>query len=420
MTRRAPARWLGAVVVALLCGHPLSAAAQDEAAAFFDDGVVHEIRLMVNSRDWQTLKAAYDTDQYYPADLEWRGMSVANVGIRSRGNGSRSGVKPGLRVDVNRYAAGQAFLGLRSFVLRNNVQDASQLRERVSMRLFTRLGLPAPREAHARLYVNHAFVGLYTIVESIDRDFLRQWYDDSDGYLYDYDYGPDDAPYYFEDRGTDGDRYVPRPFKPETHDGNPRPDVIQRLVAAINSPGAAFRQVIDDFIDLSTFVRVVAAEVFLGEKDGILGEWGMNNFYLYRESASTRFTIVPWDKSQTFPDGPHDSIWRDITGRPAESRNRLMERILEHADLRETYLGALAAVSASAAARDGGDDSDDRGWLEREVDRIHEQIAASVHADSLKPHTNEEFDAAIRDVRLFARERAGAVNAELDRARERR
>ena len=40
------------------------------------------------------------------------------------------------------------------------------------MALFARLGLPAPREAHTRLYVNGEYAGLYSIVEAVDKVFL--------------------------------------------------------------------------------------------------------------------------------------------------------------------------------------------------------------------------------------------------------
>ena len=113
---------------------------------------------------------------------------MPNVGIRSRGNGSRSGFKPGLRVDIDRYSSTQKFLGMKSFVLRNNTQDPSQLHEWLSMLFFRRMGLPASREAFARLFVNNQYAGLYTIVESVDKSFLTRQFGEDEGYLFDYDY----------------------------------------------------------------------------------------------------------------------------------------------------------------------------------------------------------------------------------------
>ena len=72
---------------------------------------------------------------------------MRNSGVRSRGLGSRSGTKPGLRVDFDRYSSNQTFLGLKSLVLDNLTQDESGVKESVTMRLFARLGVPAPRES---------------------------------------------------------------------------------------------------------------------------------------------------------------------------------------------------------------------------------------------------------------------------------
>src|SRR3954470_23440278 len=114
---------------------PLAAAAQtpvatpDPADVFFNDNVLHEVRLTVNTKDWTSLKVHFLENTYYPADLRWQDQVIRGVGIRSRGTGSRSDVKPGLRVDFDRYAADQKFLGLKSFIFRNQTQDASNLRE---------------------------------------------------------------------------------------------------------------------------------------------------------------------------------------------------------------------------------------------------------------------------------------------------
>src|SRR5258708_39136641 len=149
--------------VASFAQTPTPTPAPDPAAPLFDDSVLHDIYLAINSRDWAALKQHYLDNTYYPCDFRWNDQVVRNIGVRSRGAGSRSGVKPGLRVDFNRYTTGQEFLGLKSFVLRNNTQDPSGMRERLSMLFFRRMGVKAVREAHARLFINNAYAGLYTI-----------------------------------------------------------------------------------------------------------------------------------------------------------------------------------------------------------------------------------------------------------------
>src|SRR5262249_59800332 len=84
------------VVVAVLVALPRPTVAQprDPADALFNDQVLHEIRLSVNSRDWQTLKDHWQEDAKYPADFRWNDQVVRNVSIKSHGGGRRRPNKP--------------------------------------------------------------------------------------------------------------------------------------------------------------------------------------------------------------------------------------------------------------------------------------------------------------------------------------
>jgi spore coat protein CotH len=102
--------------------------AVDPSDSFFDDTVLHDVRLAINGRDLESLHVNFLSNEYYPVNFAWRDKSMPGVGIRSRGTGSRSGVKPGLRIDFDRYATDQKFLGLKSVIFRNQTQDPSHLR----------------------------------------------------------------------------------------------------------------------------------------------------------------------------------------------------------------------------------------------------------------------------------------------------
>jgi spore coat protein H len=388
------------------------------ADAFFDDSLVRDISLTINSRDWQALQDHYLDDTYYPCDFRWQDQVVRNVGIRSRGNGSRSGVKPGLRVDFDRYTANQSFLGLKSFVLRNNTQDASNMHERLSMLLFHRMDIPASREAHVRLFINNANAGLYTLVESIDKDFLKRTFNENDGYLYKYDYPANSAPYYFEDRGPQATAYVPLPFKPETHETDPRPEFLVDLVQTINQTGeAAFRSTMTAYVDLAKFVRVIAVERFLADQDGLLSDYGgMNNFYFYRFQNLKQFAFIEWDKSEAFKGGVDSSIFHNITDVPPTQQNRLLSRALAYQDLSNLYLDTLLECVRSANAVDAGS-PDQRGWLEREIEREYNQIKTPALSDPKKNFTNEEFEQAVRELTAFAQQRGASVTRQVTAVR---
>src|SRR5262252_7348769 len=391
---------VAASTAAALAQTPAPAAA-DPADRFFDDTVVHEIKLACNTRDWESLKQHYLDDTYYICDFRWNDQVVRNIGIRSRGTGSRSGVKPGLRVDFDRYTTDQKFLGLKSVILRNNTQDPSGLRERLSMLIFRRMGVKAEREAHARLYVNNVYVGLYTIVESIDKVWLTKNYGENDGYLYEYKF--DNAapePFVFKYIGSDPALYVPVPFKPETHESAPRPEEFERFIWTVDSVGdALWRRSMEQFLDVKGFITHLAIENFLAEEDGITGDYGPNNFYMYRFENKDVFSFIPWDKSNTFWETSY-WIFRNIRNGEPDHRNQLVLRALTYDDLRDAYLNTLL---------ESADSAEQEGWLEARVAEFYDLIKAAATSDTTKPFTNDQFEAAIGDLRTFARERGGVV-----------
>src|SRR4029077_20895744 len=128
------------LVVLALAGAAAPAEAQTS-DDLFDASTLQELRLIISSRDLQTLRADFAANTYSPADLQWRDLKVRNVAVRSRGSGSRSGTKLGLQLDFNRYSTSQQFLGMKSLVLDNLVQDPAMVRERVSMAFYEHMGM---------------------------------------------------------------------------------------------------------------------------------------------------------------------------------------------------------------------------------------------------------------------------------------
>ena len=382
----------------------------DPAAAFFDDSTVQSIYLQINSKDWSTLRTNYLDNTYYPCDFKWNSTTVRNIGIRSRGTGSRNPTKPGLRVDFDRYTDKQTFLGLKSFILRNQTQDASNMHERISMLLFARLGVKTMREAFVKLYINNVYSGLYSIVESVDKTFLAKNFDDGEGHLFKYDYNPDDQAWWFTDKGSDPSAYVPHPFKPETHEDDPEPEKIVEFVKIVTSDSdAVWRSNLDPYIDWDNFLRHIAIENVLADQDGFNGDYGINNFYWYRKHNTKKFVWIPWDKSEAFKNGASQTIWHNFLDGVRERRNQLSQRAMTEPDLQAKYLDLLIEVANSLAQLDPANPSDTRGWMEREIDREYAQIKDLVYNDAEKPFTNQQFEDEVVRLKEFARARKDYV-----------
>ena len=418
-------------VVTLVVGLPFVGAAQttptpvvDPADPFFDDSVLHDVYLTINPKDWQTLQIHYMENDYYTCNIQVGSIKLQDIAIRSRGTGSRNPTKPGLRVDFDRNVTGQKFLGLKSFILRNNTQDASSMHERISMQLFRRIGLPAPREAHTRLWVNNGYAGMYLIVESVDKTFLQKHFNEDNGDLYKYDYNADDKPYYLEDRGRDPALYVPHPFKPETNESHPRSDIIADWIRVINEGRSpeVFRQLIEPYLgDLSMFVKHIAVEAFLGDQDGFNGNYGTNNFYLYRFDNKSLLQFIAWDKSEAFKDGPEFPIYHNINDIGVQYRNRLTTAVLSIPAMNNLYLDTLLDCAKSITemlAATPGTPADTRGWMEREIEKEYMQIKDGVYSDPDTPFKPEQFEAEVNSLRNFAKKRADFVRTQVTAARQ--
>jgi spore coat protein CotH len=391
--------------VFLSTGSAAAAATQDD---FFNDSTLQEVRIVISSRDWQTLKDNFGDDRYYPADLTWNGVTARNVGIRSRGRATRNGNKPGLRVDINRYVSNQEFLGLKAFSLDNMYSDSSLVRETVTMRMFAKMGLPAPREAHARLYINNEYAGAYVVIESLDRTFVTRVFGaeegnvESGGYLLEYEWL---YPYRWEYLGAGLEAYAGL-FKPQTRETDSVVNIygpVEDMIRTINeSSDENFAVSVGRFLDLGLFMKHMAVESFMVEWDGITGFAGTNNFSLYR-FRNGRSQFIPKDKdaSLAFVDMP--ATYRFDT-------NVLVARAMQVPEFRQAYIDALKQCMA-LAAEPAVDDS--RGWLEREVERQASLVKPAIAADPVYPYSLDEFAAVIESLIDFAQRRASYVSCDV-------
>jgi spore coat protein CotH len=377
-------------------------AAAQTATELFDPTVMQEIRLSVNSRDLRALHEKYLDNTYYTADLTWKNIKVRNVGIRSRGQGSRNPTKLGLRVDMSRYTTGQTFVGLGAIVLDNLWQDDSLIRERLAFTFFDRLGLGAPRESYCRLFINNEYQGLYTITEEIDGPFAQRVTGETGGTVFEFHYSSA-----LQWRGEDLggiEAYKPL-FEARTHELDADTILytpIQQLFREVNGPDdAVWRDRVEQYIDLNGFMTYIGIEQFTAENDGILGFAGMNNFYLYRSPNTTKHRLFVWDKDQSF-------LFIDSPIATTDA-NVLFSRAMAYPDLRETYLQTIEQCARISQTDD---------FLVLEVDRLAGLVFDAARADTRKQFSNDRFDEAVQFLREFAAGRPRQVLDEVARIRK--
>jgi spore coat protein H len=350
-------------------------------APIFDPSVLHEVRIVMDPVDWDSLRENFRSNQYYAANLTIDGKLAEQVGIRSRGDGSRDQQKPGLKVDFNKYVRSQELYGYKTLVIDNVLQDSTMIRERLAYAVYEAMGIPAPQIAHARLTVNDEYQGLYALIEPISKPFLKNRLGEESGNLFDYEYS---FAWDFSFLGEDPESYIPEPFDPETNEDKIDAAALIDFVRTANeAPAEGFAEAMAPYLDVDKFLTYVATENALAEQDGFVGNFGVNNFYLYQYGDTTKFVFIPWDKDTAFTAAQwpiqfnleSNVLTRKLTADPARMR---------------VYTQAVARAAQTAM---------NARYLGPRLEAAYRQIREATLTDTKKPWTNEEFEQGVEGLR---------------------
>ena len=280
--------------VALLLAGVAPAAPQgrsDDSDAYFARGPIHELRLVVSLQAEAALRES--PRSYAPVVVEIDGKArLLGGGVKLKGAaGSYQewDQRPALTIKLDKFDGQDLFHGLEKFHLNNSVQDESLLSEWLSSELFRECGLPATRVAHARVKLNERDMGVYVLKEGFDKRFLRRWFKDDEGNLYDGGFCMDVDEDLELDSGSGGEE---------------RAD-LKALARAATEPDLQKRwKDLPELLDIERFTRHVALEAMIGHWDGYA--WNRNNYRLYFEPGA-KAVYLPHGMDQCFQD-PNASV----------------------------------------------------------------------------------------------------------------
>ena len=379
------------VLTLLLTGFPAEGLAADP---IFRQALLHECELDLDPADWAALRATFTTNQYYAANLTVDGETIRQVGIRSRGSGSRSGEKPGLKVDINKYVADQEFHGYKILVLDNVIQDPSEMREVLAYAVFEAAGIAAPQIAFCRLTINNEYWGLYTLVEPVSKPLLKARFGEESGTLFDYTYSGE---YRFEYRGDDTGAYVPAPFEPQTNQNKIDSGLVEFIRAVSLTPESGYAEAMEAFIDVRRFLTYVAVENACAEDDGMVGRVGLNNFYLYQYGGQQKFVFIPWDKDSSF----QTAQWPVQQGMDT---NELTRRLMLDPDMKSYYESEVKRIATTFVTT---------GFLGSRIEQFARMIRAGVAGDEHKLFTLDDFEESVASLLEIVAVRGADVSAQV-------
>jgi spore coat protein H len=249
------------------------------------------------------------TPIYVPVDLTFDGETFRHVGFRLKGNSSlvstwqRGAEKVPFRLNTDALEdsypeiANQTFFGFPNLGFSNNILDSSYLRAKVVTDLMREAGLPAPRTAFMRVYLDRGagstYLGLYTMVEIPDEPLLDTVFGSSAGNLY-------------KPHGTGGrwTVFVAGDFPKRTNAADQDWTDVEDAIAVLNDATTdrdVWRRRFEARFDVGTFLRWLALNTLVGNNDAY-GGLSAHNYYLYGSPRQRdRLFWIPWDHDLAIP-----------------------------------------------------------------------------------------------------------------------
>jgi hypothetical protein len=259
------------------------------AAALFDEPLP-EFDLTLSDEALEALRV--DPYTWVEGTFTYGGATYDPVGIRLKGNNSFEPIdaKPSLKVKLD-HVENWDLMGLENLTFDNMSSDKSMIRERLAYRVFRELGLPAARANHAVVRINGEDRGLYTLVETVNHDFLELWYPDATGSLWE----------------AAGVEYVDEEIVDfEIESGVDDRAPLQAVADALELGDPLAYDEAGYWVDWPQFVDFVATTLVVGQFDSYPWSTPGNDMHVYVDPADGLLDTVPHGMDETFEDDRYD------------------------------------------------------------------------------------------------------------------
>lgn len=288
--RRVPSQ----VVFLSVLGFSMLNAVADQSDTLFPTNRLIEVEVIMNRGDWDRMRREHhdlftgtapesgsrpSPYNYYKGTVIIEGERIENVGIRKKGFlGSASAHRPSLKFNFGTFTQGREFRDLELMTLNNNDQDASQLKQYLAYQLFNEAGVESPRCSLAKVTVNGNDVGVYSHVESVNKQFVKRRFASGKGNLY-------------EGQIADFREGFSDKFEKKTHKKKADFSDIEAVTTALQSDDENLLAALEKVVNVDQYIRYWAMESLVGHRDSYSGN--LNNFLVYHEPVSGQFNFIP-------------------------------------------------------------------------------------------------------------------------------
>lgn len=349
----------------------------------FGNEVIPTFELELSDEAFASL--ASDPYEWVEGALIFEGERYEPVAVRTKGENSWQPItdKPSLKVKLDAYDDGPGDLfGLEELTFQNMDNDYAMMHERVAYRLYREAGVPAARANHMWLELNGEDYGLYTFLETVDRDMMKRWREVKDSRMFeqwDVDFYDGYVPY-FELEFGDDDRTNLQGVA----------DAMEGQVSWDANIEAA-----SEHIDYDSFLRYWAVGAVVGQFDSYPYSNPGDDCHVFDNPETGKLEYVPhgMDEAFYYPDHNVRDNAGGILSYACRQSPDCLERFYQHVD----------------DVLDIADDIDHLGYH----DEVAEQISELTRDDRNKPYTNNEVDYWQSAMRSFIANRRSALQSQI-------
>lgn len=276
---------------------------QPPANEFYRTDVVPRIDITIPADSLAAIFANVTSDYEYHASFAYTApgytVSGVEVGLRLRGNTSRTSAKKSFKISFNSFISGTRLEGVKELNLNGEHNDPSIMRARIAWELAQDAGMPAPRVNHVRLFINGQPYGLYANIEHLNDDYVEHRFARDAGNLYKCLWPADLA-----NLGTDPNSYKlmsggRQVYELKTNETLDDYSGLARFVTALHATTSTQALcALDSVFNVNSYLKWLAWEVTTGHWDN--HSFNKNNFYLYEDPASGLMEFISYDADNTF------------------------------------------------------------------------------------------------------------------------
>ncbi|NBX34328.1 hypothetical protein EBR16_03040, partial [bacterium] len=250
-------------------------------------GFVPKIELLISPENID--KLAKDPRNFVECSIkEYGGLTLDKCSVKLKGSAGSfrqiNDPRPGFSLRTDKVKKGQEFRGVGKFQLNNFAQDGTMLHEQLAGELARKAFVPASRCTHAYVLMNGKVLGTYLLKEGFNEEFLKYFFKDTRGHLYDGGFVSEVNPNTECDRGNPNDKTR-----------------LLELIAACNEPKPELRfPRLDKVLDIDAYFRYVFVETVLTHWDGY--SFNRNNYRFYEDPTTGKFHFILHGMDQTWGD----------------------------------------------------------------------------------------------------------------------